>query len=272
MTAATLRDVLRPGRAVAGLVCLGWEDARAYVAAAEAEDLPVILQAGPGARRHMPLALWGTMLRGLADAAAVPVVVHLDHGESLDVCRAAIEAGFSSVMYDGSHDPLEKNISDTAEVAHLARGAGASSEGEIGVVGYAGGAASAATDPGDAARFAAETAIDALAVSVGNLHLMEDGEAALDWASLAAIEAATATPLVLHGGSGISEPDQRKLAAETSVAKINIGTELRQAYGRALRRVLSDDPRLFDRVAIHDAVAPDLVAHTRRVLRRLAGH
>ncbi|MEO0991339.1 MAG: class II fructose-bisphosphate aldolase, partial [Pseudomonadota bacterium] len=169
MTAATLAEVLQPalreGYAVAGLVCLGWEDAQAFVQAAEAEACPVILQAGPGARAAIPLPVWGKMLRHLADAAAVPVVGHLDHGTSLEDCRTAIGEGFTSVMYDGSRDPIEKNIADTGAVAELAARAGVSSEGEIGFVGYAAGESSEGTDPSEAARFVRETAVDAVAVS-----------------------------------------------------------------------------------------------------------
>ncbi|NBX43095.1 MAG: class II fructose-bisphosphate aldolase, partial [Rhodobacteraceae bacterium] len=94
MTRATLIDVLTPalaqGYAVAGVVCLGWEDARAYTRAAELEGLPIILQAGPGARAHMPISVWGVMFGELAESVSVPVVSHLDHGTSLEECAAAI--------------------------------------------------------------------------------------------------------------------------------------------------------------------------------------
>ena len=158
MTLVTLAQVLQPalkgGYAVPGLVCLGWEDMRAYVAAAEAERAPIILQAGPGCRAHTPLPILGRMFRHLAEQASVPVVAHLDHGYTLEECRAALDAGFTSVMVDGSKLPLQANIDLTAGVAELAHAAGASCEGEIGFVGYAGGAASAGTVPDEAARFA----------------------------------------------------------------------------------------------------------------------
>jgi fructose-bisphosphate aldolase class II len=274
MTSATLSDVLQPalaeGYAVAGLVCLGWDDAVTFLRAAEEIGHPVILQAGPGARRAIPLPVWGKMLRPLADAASVPVVVHLDHGASLEECRAAIGEGFTSVMYDGSRDPLDKNIADTAAVAELAHAAGVSCEGEIGFVGYSGGETSHGTDPDEAARFARETKVDAMAVSVGNVHLKEDGAVALDWDRLATIGRATAVPLVIHGGSGVARPDRARLVQETPVCKINIGTELRQAYGHALRTVLQDDPALFDRLAIAARVSDMLRPTVHAVLRGLA--
>jgi len=177
MTLVTLAQVLHPalegGYAVPGLVCLGVGGHARYVAAAEAERAPIVLQAGPGCRAHTPLPILGAMIRHLAEAASVPVVAHLDHGYSLDDCSRALEAGFTSLMIDGSKLSLQQNIDLTAAVAELAHAAGASCEGEIGHVGYAGGAASAGTDPAEAARFAYETGIDAMAISIGNLHLQQ---------------------------------------------------------------------------------------------------
>ncbi len=274
MTLATLSEVLQPalaeGYAVAGLVVLGWEDARAYVAAAEAEGAPVILQAGPGCRAHTPLPVLGTMFQVLAEGASVPVVAHLDHGHSAEECREAIDCGFSSVMYDGSELPLEENIARTAEIAAFARAAGVSTEGEIGYVGYAQGAASQGTDPAEAARFAAKTGVDAIAISVGNVHLQESAGAEIDRAQLAAIETATNVPLVLHGGSGILESVRRDLARNTNVCKFNIGTELRQAFGAALRAELAAQPLVYDRIKLLSATEPALTEAARRVIRSIS--
>lgn len=274
MSRATLAQVLQPalrgGYAVAGLVVLGWEDARAYVAAAEAEGLPVILQAGPGCRAHTPLPVLGAMFRVLAEGAGVPVVAHLDHGTTLQECRQAIDCGFTSVMFDGSRLPLAQNIARTAEVAAMAHAAGVSCEGELGFVGYAAGEASARTDPGEAARFVRETGVDALAVSVGNVHLQEAQAAQIDTGAVAAIMAATAVPLVIHGGSGVPEPMRRQLARHTSVCKFNIGTELRMAFGAALRRALAANPQQFDRIALLRETEPELATAARRILRGLA--
>lgn len=152
MTVATLSEVLQPalkkGYAVAGLVCLGWEDMQAYVRAAELERCPVILQAGPGCREYTPLPVLAKMFRYLAEIASVPVVLHLDHGYSKTECEQAIEYGFTSVMYDGSRKSLQQNIDETAAIAELAHSAGISCEGEIGFVGYDDGEESLGTDPG----------------------------------------------------------------------------------------------------------------------------
>ena len=276
MTLVTLAQVLQPalkgGYAVPGLVCLGWEDMRAYVAAAEAERAPIILQAGPGCRAHTPLPILGRMFRHLAEEASVPVVAHLDHGYSLEECRAALDAGFTSVMVDGSKLPLQANIDLTAAVAELAHAAGASCEGEIGFVGYAGGAASAGTVPDEAARFARETGMDAMAISIGNVHLQQDAGQGLDLDRLRAIEALTPVPLVIHGGSGVPTAERAALAATSHICKFNIGTELRMVFGSALRAALARDPSQFDRIEILRATEAPVMAAAQAVIRNLGAH
>ena len=232
MTIATMRqllDAVDAGQyAIAGLVVLGWEDAVAYVEAAEETGLPIILQAGPACRRYTPVPVLARMFRHLAEQAR----------------------GFTSVMIDGSSLPLEDNIALTRQVIVAARPAGVSVEGEVGFVGYADGRGSRLTAPEDAARFAAETGVDALAVSVGNVHLQEEKTEGIDFAALGAIEAATTVPLVLHGASGIPPATRRLLAHRHRVRKFNIGTELRQAFGAALRQSLADQPSSFDRIEL----------------------
>lgn len=273
MTLATLKDVLQPalrdGYAVAGLVTLGWEDMRAYTRAAEAEGLPVILQAGPSCRKHTPLPVLGAMFRHLAESVSVPVVAHLDHGYSREDCVAAMEAGFTSVMFDGSRLPLDENIAQTARIVEMAHAAGVSCEGEIGFVGYAAGAESQGTDPEEAARFARETGVDAMAVSVGNVHLQQRQDGGLDEARIRAIEALTDVPLVIHGGSGVPEAQRRALARGSRVCKYNIGTKLRMTFGAALREAVARDPGRFDRVEILSEVEMPLEAAARRVLRAI---
>lgn len=261
MTIATLSDVLQPalkhGYAVAGLVTLGWEDMMAYVAAAEAEDVPVILQAGPSCRAHTPLPILGKMYRHLAENASVPVVAHLDHGYHYEECQMALDSGFTSLMYDGSRKPLSQNIDETAKVAELAHNAGISCEGEIGFVGYSGGETSAGTDPDEAAEFARQTGIDAMAISVGNVHLQQDREGGLDEPRIKAIEAVTSVPLVIHGGSGVPNAQRTHLANHSAICKFNIGTELRMAFGNALRVSVNQDATRFDRLQIlKDTIDP----------------
>jgi fructose-bisphosphate aldolase class II len=271
MTLATLSEVLQPalkqGYAVAGLVTLGWEEMRAYVEAAEAEEVSVILQAGPSCRAHTPLPVLGKMFRHLAENASVPVVAHLDHGYTFEECKEALESGFTSLMFDGSRKPLAQNIEETARIAEMAHAAGISCEGEIGFVGYSGGENSAGTDPDEAAKFARESGVDAMAISVGNVHLQQDKEGGLDEPRIRAIEAVTEVPLVIHGGSGVPVAQRTTLARGSKICKFNIGTELRMAFGEALRDSVTKDASRFDRVQLLQDTHDPVFEATRRVLR-----
>ena len=273
MTLATLSEVLEPARshgyAIGGLVVLGWEDARAYVNAAEAEQAPVILQAGPGCRAHTPLPILASMFRTLGESADVPVVAHLDHGYTYDECREAVECGFTSVMFDGSRTELQQNIDDTSKVVELAHSAGISCEGEIGFVGYDQGEASATSDPGEAQAFAQATKVDALAVSVGNVHLQTTKSAKIDLDVLSSIEAVTDIPLVIHGGSGVPSESREHMARNTAVCKFNIGTELSMAFGSSLREAVARDPKRFNRVQILKETEEGVSAAARTVIRSL---
>ncbi|MFY0596287.1 MAG: class II fructose-bisphosphate aldolase [Cognatishimia sp.] len=276
MSLVTLAEILQPALknnyAVAGLVTLGWEETRAYVAAAEAEGVAVILQAGPGCREHTPLPILGKTFRYLAENASVPVVAHLDHGYTLEECKIALDSGFTSIMYDGSRKPLQQNIDETAAIAEMAHAAGVSCEGEIGFVGYSGGEQSAGTDPDEAAQFARDTGVDAMAISVGNVHLQQDKDGAgLDEPRIRAIEAVTDVPLVIHGGSGVPMAQRTHLARSSAVCKFNIGTELRMAFGNALRQAVNADPDRFDRVSILKETHDPVVAATRTVLQAFKG-
>lgn len=271
MTIATLSDVLTPayeqGYAVGGLVTLGWEDMRAYVAAAEAENAPVILQAGPSCREHTPLPVLGNMFRYLAENATVPVVAHLDHGFTFEECKIALDSGFTSLMFDGSRMPLQQNIDETAAIAEMAHDEGISCEGEIGFVGYSGGEDSDGTDPDQATQFARDTGVDAMAISVGNVHLQQDKQGGLDEARIQQIDTMTDVPLVIHGGSGVPVEQRSRLARETAICKFNIGTELRMAFGAALREAVNRDSSRFDRVTILKETQDPVEAAARTVIR-----
>ena len=274
MTLATLKDVLQPalngGFAVGGLVTLGWEDMRAYVNAAEAEGLPVILQAGPSCRANTPLPILGKMFRTLAETVSVPVVAHLDHGYTFEECQEALDSGFTSLMYDGSRKPLAQNIDETARIAEIAHAAGISCEGEIGFGGYSEGENSLGTDPEEAAIFARDSGVDAMAISVGNVHLQQNHEGGLDEVRIRTIEALTEVPLVIHGGSGVPLEQRQRLARTSKVCKFNIGTELRLGFGKSIRQILADDSEVFDRIQILKQVEPDLQAAAQIALRGIA--
>ncbi len=270
MTVANLNDVLLPamneGRAIMGLVVLGWEEARAFVEASDETGIPIILQAGPGCRKYMPVPILGKMFRHLAEQSRAQVVCHIDHAYSVDECREGIDHGFSSVMIDGSRLPIAENIELTAKVVGIAKPFGISVEGEVGFVGYHSGEQGVFTDPKEAARFDIESGADALAVSVGNVHLNTEKTNGINMEALRAIETVTRLPLVIHGGSGIPESTRRMIARETRVAKFNIGTELRITFGNALRRSLADQPHVFDRLKL---LEPTIAAVRKETVKLL---
>ncbi|MEP3279122.1 MAG: class II fructose-bisphosphate aldolase [Stappiaceae bacterium] len=273
MTAVSLDVVLQPamaeGYAIAGVVVLGWEDALAYVQAAEETGIPIILQAGPGCRKHTPVPVLGKMFRHLADQASVPIVCHIDHGYSIEECQAGIDNGFTSVMFDGSSLPIAENIVKTRKIVDLAKKADVSVEGEVGYVGYAEGAGSTATDADEAALFDRESGADAMAISVGNVHLQTEKAAEINYEALQAIEAKTHLPLVIHGGSGIPGDIRQHLAATSRISKYNIGTELRMTFGAALRQSLADQPDVFDRIGLLKPTIPALKQKTAEIITAL---
>ena len=275
MSLATLSEVLQPalhdGYAVCGLVTLGWEDMFAYVRAAQTLGVPVILQAGPSCRKHTPLPILGKMFNYLADNVDIPVVAHLDHGYTLEECKIALESGFTSLMYDGSKKPLQQNIDETAAVVELAHAANISCEGEIGFVGYHKGDHSRGTDPKEAEQFAADTGVDAMAISCGNVHLQEQKKVNLDLKCIREIEKVTSIPLVIHGGSGVPVEQRKSLSRNSNICKFNIGTELRMVFGHALRKAIKNDETRFDRIQLMEETINPIYDATIKVLKEFGG-
>jgi len=270
-----LAKILAPavdgGYSVACFNVFGWEDARAVVDAAIELKAPVILAVNLDFRRFMPIDAICVMLRSLAESAPVPVCVHLDHTYDLAEVLRAVDLGFTSVMYDGSQLTLEENIAGTLRVARYAHAADCSVEAEIGSVPYAEGRAhikSELTEVGDAVRFAEESGIDAMAVSVGNVHRLQRPSATIDFARLEQIEASVKVPLVIHGTSGLFDHDI-VLLSRTRIAKFNIGTVLRQAFGRGLRETLARYPDRFDRLEIMRDAMPEVSREAMRMIRLL---
>jgi fructose-bisphosphate aldolase, class II len=270
-----LKTVIAPAvgsdYSVACFSVFGWEDARALVDAATQVAAPLIFAVGADFRRTMPIEVISTMLRRLAQDAPIPVCVHLDHCYDIAEVLRAVDAGFTSVMYDGSQLPLQDNIAGTRRVAEYAHGAGCSVEGEIGSVPYAEGRPHIKTEltsVTDAVRLAEESGLDAMAISVGNVHRLNSPGAKIDFALLEKIEAAVSVPLVIHGTSGIFNDDIARLA-RTRVAKFNIGTVLRQAFGTSLRETLSQHPDRFDRLEIMSAAMPAVTCEAKRMIALL---
>ena len=239
-------------RIVPGFNVFGFEDAQAVIDAAEKFNAPVILMSNKDATEHMDLRISAALYCSLAEATGVPVIIHLDHAKTFAEILRAVEAGYTSVMYDGSALSLADNIENTKRVLELARSRNVSVEAEIGSVPYTDrneGIKSILTVPEEAAAFMKQAPVDALAVAVGSLHRMQTKSARIDFKRLRDIEALTDVPLVIHGTSGIVDQDVKNLL-KTNVGKMNIGTALRMAYGKELKEEILSKPDEFDRVKL----------------------
>ena len=273
MTAVSLKKILtnanKNNYAVAGLVVLAWDDALAFIKAADETGVPVILQAGPSCRAHTPVPVLGKMFRYLAAQTKTHVCCHIDHGYTFRECAEGIDSGFTSVMFDGSKLSLKKNINITSKIVKRAHDAKVSVEGEIGFVGYANGKSSEGTLPNEAITFAKESNVDAMAVSVGNTHLQTNKIAKIDIGKVKEIQKSISTPLVLHGGSGIPNPIRKQLARQTNVAKFNIGTELRMTFGNALRKQVKNNPLIYDRLQLLKPTISEITKVTKKIIKNI---
>ena len=230
-----LVEATRNGRAVAGFSTYNLETTQAICAAAEALQLPVIIQAGASAFGYAGRDDLAGLALQLACRASVPVGVHLDHSRKIEEIRHCIAAGYTSVMVDGSHLDFDANVAFTRQVVEEGHAAGVWVEGELGAL--AGDEDVSRdpdpyidmTDPEQAAEFAAATGVDALAVAVGNVHGFTSRPVVLDLARLAQIHDLCPVPLVLHGASGLPD-DVITAALRRGVAKVNVNAELRQAF------------------------------------------
>jgi len=217
----------------------------------EALRAPVILGCTSGAAKYM--GGWNTvvgLVKGLIQDhhITVPVALHVDHGDSVATCKAAIDAGFTSVMIDASHFPLEENIAQTKEVVEYAHARGVSVEAELGRVGGQEDhvvAESMYAVPEECVRMVKETGLDCLAPALGSVHGPYHGEPKLGFKEMKEIADLVKIPLVLHGGSGI--PDfQIRMAIERGTCKINVNTECQQAWTKIVREVLANDSKVYD--------------------------
>jgi fructose-bisphosphate aldolase class II len=188
--------------------------------------------------------------QALAQKAPGPVSLMLDHGSSLEQCLQALELGFTDVMFDGSTLPLEENIAITRQLVTAAHAKGAGVEAELGHVGTGkdytefGGAGKGFTDPDKVELFIKETKVDMLAIAIGTAHGAYKGTPQLDLDLLAKIRQRTDVPLVLHGGTGLSE-DQFRSAIKTGIAKVNIATDLVKASGTNMAKVAQESDSFF---------------------------
>ena len=239
------------GYAVGAFNFVNMEMLQAILAAAEEEKAPVFVQTSEGALSYAGVGMLSAMVHQLASEVSVPVALHLDHGGSFEVAVKCIRNGWSSVMIDGSHHPLEGNIEVSRKVVDVAHASGVSVEAELGRLGgiednicvdekdamY--------TNPAEAKQFVTESGVDYLAIAIGTAHGKYKGIPKLDFDRLNTIKQDLNMPLVLHGASGVDEESIKK-AVSLGINKINIDTELRCAYTDRLRACLAEDTEVFD--------------------------
>jgi fructose-bisphosphate aldolase, class II len=236
------------GLAAIAFNVIGLEQAEAVASGAEAAGTAVLLQVSENAVRFRRggIGPLGAALVEMADAATVPIGLHLDHATTIELCRAAVEAGFSSVMFDAAERPYGENVAAMREVVEWAHAADVWVEAELGEIGGKEGARDGElTDPAQAASFVDETGVDLLGVAVGSRHKMLGATARLDLGRVAELRRAVSVPLVLHGSSGVAD-DHLRAAVDAGIVKINVGTRLAQRFTEAVRERLEADSALVD--------------------------
>ena len=243
----TLKNILKMAEskdmAIAAFNVTSLEGILAVIEAAEDEDTPVILQFANAAHsKYISLEDIGRVMVAFADKSKVPVCVHLDHGNNFDEIKRALDLGFTSIMYDGSELSLKQNIANTKYAKILADEYGASIEAELGSMGTEGeneNILGAYTDPEVARVFVNETGIDALAASFGTVHGIYKSRPNLDSDIISGIRKLSGIPVVMHGGSGISDSDFKK-CIDCGVRKINYYTYAAKYAGDAIRDMVKD--------------------------------
>ncbi|MEM7129016.1 MAG: class II fructose-bisphosphate aldolase [Chloroflexota bacterium] len=244
----TLLDgAVKGGYAVGSFNVASYEMMEVVIRTAAECKSPVIVSTSSAEARYLDPDVVVAAAGALSRKYATPIALHLDHGDSFEMAMKCIRAGYTSVMYDGSHHPLDENIQVTQTVVSAAHAVGVTVEGEIGrIQGVEDDLTvdeheASMSDVGEATRFAQETAVDALAVAIGNAHGFYKMEPKLDMERLSAIRSATGIPIVLHGGTGIPA-DQIREAITLGIAKINVASKIRRAYMNSLHSALAQDP------------------------------
>lgn len=248
-----LLDAQKNHYAVGAFNVENMEMMQAVIAAAEAENAPVILQTTPSTLKYADTSLYSAMAKAVAQKTFVPVAIHLDHGSSAELCEKAAKDGYTSLMIDGSKLPLDENIALAKQVVEMAKTFDIcpSVEAELGKLGgkeddlEVKEGEDTCTDPVEAVKFVEESGIDSLAVAIGTAHGFYKGEPKLEFERLAEINKVVSVPLVLHGTSGVSDEDVKK-AISLGICKVNFATELRVAYSDAVKAYIANDPTVYD--------------------------
>ncbi|MEA1962306.1 MAG: class II fructose-1,6-bisphosphate aldolase [Bacillota bacterium] len=246
-----LQKADKEGYAVGAFNANNMEIVQAIMEAAKKENSPVIMQASQGAIKYAGLEFITGMVKIATQDNNIPVALHLDHGTDFDQVVRCIRSGFSSVMYDGSKLPLEQNIAITNKVLDIARPIGVSVEAELGKIGgtedqvHVDEKDAMYTDPEEARYFVEKTGIESLAIAIGTAHGQYKGEPKLDYERLKTIKDLVKIPIVLHGCSGVPDESVQK-AISLGICKVNIDTNIREAFVWEIRRQIEKNPAEID--------------------------
>lgn len=244
-----LLDARKGGYAVGAFNVENMEMVKAVIAAAEELRAPVMLQTTPSTVKYGTLETFAAIVAAEAKKASIPVCLHLDHGSSYELAVEAMEAGYTSVMIDGSHEDFNGNVTVTKKVVEAAKAKGIPVEAELGKVGGKEddleADADTNTDPMEAKEFVEKTGVSSLAIAIGTAHGFYAGTPVLDKERVSEIKELVSVPLVLHGASGLSEEDVKECVAR-GMCKVNFATELRVAYTDAVKKLLEEKPETFD--------------------------
>lgn len=249
-TKQLLLDAQKGGYAVGAFNVENMEMVQAVVAAAEKLQSPVIMQTTPSTVKYADLDYFYANIKVAAERADVPVVMHLDHGDSFELAMRALRAGYTSIMIDGSHNGFEENIAVTKAVVEACHPSNVPVEAELGKVGgkeddLDGGEGGGYTVASEAVEFVDATGIDSLAVAIGTAHGVYKGVPKLDVDRLSEIRKAVSVPLVLHGTSGVPD-DAVKECIKRGICKVNYATDLRIAFSNGVKEVLGANPETID--------------------------
>lgn len=249
-TKKLLLDAQENGYAVGAFNVENMEMVQAVVAAAEELRSPVIMQTTPSTVKYADLRYFYAMVKVAAQKASVPVVLHLDHGNSFELAMQALRVGYTSIMIDGSHESFEENIAVSKAVTDACHPSGVPVEAELGKVGgkeddLDGGEGNPYTDPKEAKIFVEKTAVDSLAVAIGTAHGVYSGTPKLDVERLSEIRKVVTIPLVLHGTSGVPDEAVKECICR-GICKVNYATDLRIAFSKGVNAVLNEKPDTID--------------------------
>jgi len=249
-TKQLLLDAQKGGYAIGAFNVENMEMVQAVVAAAEELKSPVIMQTTPSTVKYADMSYFYATVKNAAEKASVPVVIHLDHGNSFELAMQALRVGYTSIMIDGSHRTFEENIALTKLVVKACHPSGIPVEAELGKVGgkeddLEGGYENPYTDPKEAKIFVEKTSVDSLAVAIGTAHGVYKGTPKLDMERLSEIREAVSIPLVLHGTSGVPD-DVVMECIQRGICKVNYATDLRISFSNGVKSVLKEHPETID--------------------------